>query len=337
MKTMTNRPNLPPLRLALAHFDDPAAIESIRDHPNCHIPHRARCSTWLHKDLSFYSLASSSTHRYDSSPSCLLSPKGYQRSAQTDHLRKTSSMQSCITHSDNVSQTSDNRQNCYNDPPTNHGDRGLVQLGRSPTPESSSRERPKAQPSSPPTRSEISWICQRNQQQKSSLEYPSVRYTDSGGALFNQTQPQVEVAKTSQLVLSQPYPRCSNQSASFKEPQYSGGRKTQDASETPPRAKVQPTETASGIRYLCPVWECGKSFTRNFNLTQHYSAIHKDERRFSCTYCLATFYRRNDLTRHERAHTGVRPYRCECGQDFTRTDLLARHKHSGNCTYQIIR
>ncbi|KAI9626798.1 hypothetical protein H4Q26_017704 [Puccinia striiformis f. sp. tritici PST-130] len=312
---MTNRPNLPPLRLALAHFDDPAAIESIRDHPNCHIPHRARCSTWLHKDLSFYSLASSSTHRYDSSPSCLLSPKGYQRSAQTDHLRKTSSMQSCITHSDNVSQTSDNRQNCYNDPPTNHGDRGLVQLGRSPTPESSSRERPKAQPSSPPR--EVKSLGFVNVINNKNLRWNTLPYVILIPAAHSSTKP--------------------NLNASFKEPQYSGGRKTQDASETPPRAKVQPTETASGIRYLCPVWECGKSFTRNFNLTQHYSAIHKDERRFSCTYCLATFYRRNDLTRHERAHTGVRPYRCECGQDFTRTDLLARHKHSGNCTYQIIR
>ncbi|CAH7674510.1 expressed protein [Phakopsora pachyrhizi] len=96
------------------------------------------------------------------------------------------------------------------------------------------------------------------------------------------------------------------------------------------RQPMQPKVTESGPRWICDVEGCGKSFTRSFNLTQHKAAIHRDERRFECSYCSATFYRRNDLSRHERSHTGERPYKCECGQSFTRTDLLTRHKHYGN-------
>lgn len=93
------------------------------------------------------------------------------------------------------------------------------------------------------------------------------------------------------------------------------------------------TEPAPPPKWVCDYVGCGKTFTRGFNLTQHKAAIHRDERRFECAYCAATFYRRNDLARHERSHTGERPYKCECGQSFTRTDLLTRHKHYGNCSY----
>ncbi|KAH9811215.1 hypothetical protein DFH28DRAFT_1085052 [Melampsora americana] len=93
------------------------------------------------------------------------------------------------------------------------------------------------------------------------------------------------------------------------------------------------TEPVPPPKWVCDYAGCGKTFTRGFNLTQHKAAIHRDERRFECAYCAATFYRRNDLARHERSHTGERPYKCECGQSFTRTDLLTRHKQYGNCSY----
>ncbi|KAJ9134456.1 hypothetical protein NKR23_g10096 [Pleurostoma richardsiae] len=44
-----------------------------------------------------------------------------------------------------------------------------------------------------------------------------------------------------------------------------------------------------------------------------------------CQYCHKQFKRLEHLRRHERTHTRERPFVCDCGQSFTRKDLLARH------------
>ncbi len=44
-----------------------------------------------------------------------------------------------------------------------------------------------------------------------------------------------------------------------------------------------------------------------------------------CRYCDKQFQRREHLVRHERTHTSERPFVCQCGQCFTRQDLLKRH------------
>ncbi|KAI8485625.1 hypothetical protein Bbelb_366440 [Branchiostoma belcheri] len=52
------------------------------------------------------------------------------------------------------------------------------------------------------------------------------------------------------------------------------------------------------------------------------------ERPYPCDHpgCGRAFARNEELTRHRRIHTGVRPYPCtECGKAFSRKDHLTKH------------
>ncbi|KND01280.1 uncharacterized protein SPPG_03090 [Spizellomyces punctatus DAOM BR117] len=54
-----------------------------------------------------------------------------------------------------------------------------------------------------------------------------------------------------------------------------------------------------------------------------------DTRSFVCSTCYQGFYRQEHLVRHNRIHTGEKPYPClehSCGRRFGRSDELARHQ-----------
>ncbi|AET38459.1 C2H2-type zinc finger protein Ecym_2760 [Eremothecium cymbalariae DBVPG len=50
------------------------------------------------------------------------------------------------------------------------------------------------------------------------------------------------------------------------------------------------------------------------------------QRKYICCFCARAFSRSEHRTRHERSHTGVKPFSCKvCSHSFVRRDLLQRH------------
>lgn len=350
MERTMNRPSLPPLRLALPQIDNPghpgSQSISLKHKKPAHLSGSVRSNG----DLSLYSLSSSSSQRGNSTSSLTpsRSSKLAERASGDDlspmTLREGHTMKShrqCSTDLERASGSRSYAHSGFENYSTEAPFEKFHQVGslperrdcRSPTFSSAFRRGNSTQYEDTPARVPMV-MCHSNSNvdpadnspdhhpgrlnlASSSIARQSLRIESQG--FYNQTLPTAYPANS---ILTAPIPQAWKVAVDPKH---------RSSSETRAQSRIQPIETASGPRYFCPVWGCGKSFTRNFNLTQHISAIHKDERRFECSYCMATFYRRNDLTRHERAHTGERPYHCECGQGFTRTDLLSRHKQSGNC------
>ncbi|KAM5125399.1 uncharacterized protein ACMZJ9_022205 isoform 1-T2 [Mantella aurantiaca] len=85
--------------------------------------------------------------------------------------------------------------------------------------------------------------------------------------------------------------------------------------------------------FCCPV--CAKGFAQRHNLVKH-QRIHSGERPYECNQCGKSFIQKQHLTKHQRLHTGERPYVCQaCGRGFSLKHNLTTHLriHTGEKPY----
>ncbi|XP_051715723.1 zinc finger protein 30 homolog [Ctenopharyngodon idella] len=88
-----------------------------------------------------------------------------------------------------------------------------------------------------------------------------------------------------------------------------------------------------GHAHVCKI--CGKKFKRKKILKRH-ERFHTGEKPYSCRKCKKTFALRKSLRRHERFHTGERPHVCpHCRKGFRLKNNLKAHLrfHTGEKPY----
>ncbi|KAM4551041.1 uncharacterized protein PAE49_014980 [Odontesthes bonariensis] len=87
--------------------------------------------------------------------------------------------------------------------------------------------------------------------------------------------------------------------------------------------RLQKVVTHSRDGYICGI--CEKAFKRRKILRRH-ERFHTGEKPYSCTKCSKTFALRKSLRRHLRFHTGERPHICtQCSKSFRLRHNLKAH------------
>ncbi|KAI8442063.1 hypothetical protein MSG28_005702 [Choristoneura fumiferana] len=96
-------------------------------------------------------------------------------------------------------------------------------------------------------------------------------------------------------------------------------------------------ESVPTKRFPCAFEGCDKDYSAAWMLKNHMERDHEKLMPYKCDKkdCGKSFYKQSDLVKHERFHSGARPYSCDiCHRAFPQISHLKRHERTVDCTKQ---